>query len=211
MTTLAQRLRDDCAKHHHQVEQHPFIQKLFSGNCTLELYGHYLARLAPVYEALEAGLRALPQSSPYQTLCLPVLYRSAPLAADLQVLGQQPETADAVPLAAYLAAVDHPQRLAAGFYVRYLGDLGGGQILARILSASLGLTDEAGLRFFRYPQVTVQQCRKQAKGALDALGEDVSQDPIVNAAQTIFTLHESVFPENNADLEFRHSEERCRL
>ncbi len=196
MTTLAVRLRDDCAKDHHRVEQHPFIQKLFAGDCTREAYGHYLARLAPVYLALESALQDLPPSSPYQSLKLPVLYRSAALAADLEILGQQAAATDVVPLAGYLAAQDHPQRLAAGFYVRYLGDLGGGQILARILNRSLGLTDETGLAFFRYPHVTVDDCREQAKGALDALGEQVSHDPIVDAARMVFNLHQSVFPQD---------------
>jgi heme oxygenase len=86
--------------------------------------------------------------------------------------------------------------LPAHAYVRYLGDLNGGQVLKRLLSQSLGL-DDASLSFYEFPEITdLKAFRLHFRAALDLVGCRSSDlDAIVAEARTAFLLNIAVSKE----------------
>jgi heme oxygenase (biliverdin-producing, ferredoxin) len=57
-------------------------------------------------------------------------------------------------------------------YVRYFGDLSGGQLLARLLGTSLGLPAQA-LSFYNFPVATdARSLKEEMRAALDRAGRN---------------------------------------
>ena len=102
----------------------------------------------------------------------------------------------------YVARLDHlsrtrPPLLAAHAYVRYMGDLSGGQILREVVRRGLRLTDGAGTAFYTFAGDADAEAIKRAfRAALDALpvDDDLAQD-IVAEARDSFALHIRLFEE----------------
>lgn len=134
------------------------MASLLSGRITQPVYCALLRNLHALYESLEQALRQPLVSRLLATLDMSALSRSAPLAADLEVI-HGPGWAEAWPLqAATIGYVDRLEQLGrsdspalvAHAYVRYLGDLHGGQLLRARVAKGLGLTGEAGTRFYDF-------------------------------------------------------------
>ena len=150
---------------HTQAERRPFVRAWLSGRLTLKGYRFYLAALYPVYEVLEALIGAQQQQGHpwFVGFDWSVLARQARLRADIAALdryiaygeGGQPVNAVAEPYGHPANGLGEPyaQRVAASAdgtvasilghaYCRYLGDLAGGQLLARA-TRKLGVPPEA--------------------------------------------------------------------
>jgi len=157
---LADRLKHATQRLHRRAERTGFIHDLLTHRGTLAGYLLFLRNLLPAYEALEAGLEAQAAAGrPLAPLAQPGLYRGAALRADLDHLAgpgwptQIPvlEAAEAYAGRVRLAGTQGAGAGLAGHaYVRYLGDLNGGQILARLLARDLALP-EPGLTFYAFP------------------------------------------------------------
>jgi heme oxygenase len=76
---------------------------------------------------------------------------------------------------------------------RNLGDLSGGQILARVLTRTYGMTE--GLRFFDFEQIPKPKPYKDVyRERLDALPlTDGEQQRVVREAQLAFDLNTALF------------------
>jgi heme oxygenase len=122
-------------------------------------------------------------------------------------LGQRPATAAdccrLLPTAQAYAerlqrlAGDEPALLAAHSYVRYLGDLSGGQALGRLVRQAYGLVGSAGSRFFDFcPPEQVKAMAARFRSALDALPLGAAQQQAqVDEARWAFAQHERLFEE----------------
>lgn len=125
-------LREITQERHQAVEDLPFIQYLLHGNITQEHYVIYLAEMLEIYRHLEtlATLEGLLDD-------MPELPRANRMYEDLQELapGYQSELTPAT--RAYLQylrdlfASDRSGQLFAHIYVRHLGDMYGGKLIAR--------------------------------------------------------------------------------
>jgi len=88
---------------------------------------------------------------------------------------------------------DQPHKLAAAVYVRYLGDLSGGQIVQNRLKQTLGLPDHRGLAFYRFETPSISGLATKLKMQLndlpltDATGESLGQ-----AAAECFADHQAL-------------------
>ncbi len=118
-------------------------------------YARLLASLLPVYQSLEVGLAT--HHALFPALPLSRLARSAGLAADLAFFARRVGR-PALPAATakgYAACIDdiaatEPALLLAHAYVRFLGDVSGGQILGSVVADHLELPDRQGLQFYRF-------------------------------------------------------------
>jgi heme oxygenase len=154
----AARLRADSATIHRQTEEEAFIVELLAGRRRLADYAALAAQLRWIYEALEQEVSAARASAPVRVAALfdPRLDRLGALDHDLRALNGAAPFAHAAPLtetAAYVdrihAAADPWPTLLAHHYVRYLGDLSGGQIVADRLRHHYGIGDDA-LTFYAF-------------------------------------------------------------
>lgn len=203
MASLSLALRDRTAAAHRRVEATPFVRALLSGRMERSAYNLLLRSLHEVYAALEAALPAEPALAALHDAALP---RGAALGADLALLhgpGWRDELAPRPAALAYAArlrelAASHPLLLAAHAYVRYLGDLSGGQLLGRIVQRSYGLEAGDGTHFYRFAAPAAELARRLRAG-LDTLVVDSPQrEALLAEAQAAFLRHEQLFAELQA-------------
>lgn len=203
MTSLSVALRDGTAAAHRRVESTPFVRALLAGRMERHGYTLLLRSLREVYGALEKALAAAPLLA---VLCDPALPRGPALDADLRRLHgpawaqELTPTAAATAYAAHLAALAErqPLLLAAHAYVRYLGDLSGGQVLGRVVQRSYGLESPEGTRFYRF-EAPAADLARELRAGLDGLAlDDAERQALLAEAQAAFERHEQLFSELQA-------------
>ena len=190
---------------HAEVERSGLMQELLRGKLPRAGYCALLRNLHAIYRELEDALarRALdPRIAP---LLLPGLERAGRLARDLETLhgpGWQEELALAPAARRYrrrLRELDQraPLRLLAHAYVRYLGDLNGGQVLLRIVSRNLGLGSGEGTAFYDFgPVQTTAALAQKFREGLDAVPVDADErEDLAREARLGFLLHRRLFAE----------------
>ncbi len=199
---LSAALRAATWRAHAAVERRPFVQALLRGRFERAAYLRLLRSLAVIYEALEDALRAgaTPLLAP---LDLPALRRAPALAADLEALhgrrwrDELAAVAPAADYAGHLAtlAATAPERLAAHAYVRYLGDLSGGQLLARAVARGLALPPGRGTAFYDFGgEARARELAAQLRRALDDIGRRApTPAAIVAEAVAAFDRHHALF------------------
>lgn len=126
---------------------------LIGGRLGRNGYVALLRNLHAIYAALEDALKRHPDEPALVLLGASHLHREAALASDLNVLCGPgwPALLLAPAAATYVArlrgiADTAPILLAAHAYVRYLGDLHGGQMLKRLVARSLAAADDGACR-----------------------------------------------------------------
>jgi heme oxygenase (biliverdin-producing, ferredoxin) len=209
-TGLAQRLKHDTRALHAQAERSGVMHDLVRGRIGLPAYCALLRNLHAVYSALEAALAQAAADPCVQCLDTPALHRTASLALDLDHLHAGPWRQDFAiePAAAIYAvrlatlAASHPRLLVAHAYVRYLGDLHGGQLLQKQVMQCFALVGDQGTRFYRFgTQADVEGLRQRLRMGLaraPVTAQDV--DAIVAEACWAFDQHKALFVE----LQSRH-------
>lgn len=201
--SLAERLKLSTLALHRQVERSGMMPAFLRGSISRRHYCLLLRNLHAIYSTLEAALTEHAQAPAIAAIRRPELARSAALEADLDHLhglgwrAALPLSAPAQQYSTHLQrlALDAPQQLVAHAYVRYLGDLNGGQILRRITRSALGLSDDGhGTRFHEFPPPGVAVLAAQFRSGLDAIDLPPGElDAIVVEAQRSFAMHEALF------------------
>ena len=209
MTTLSSLLRTSTAQAHEDAEHSPFVTRLLGGDGTVEDFAALTAQLYPVYAALEDALDRYATHPAVAAVHDPALTRAPRLAADLATLygpdwaarratGEIPTLPATAVYVDRLERLDRPEALVAHHYVRYLGDLSGGQVVARLVARHYGVSADA-LGFYRFEAIAKPKVYKDAyRARLDALPlDDHARAVVVAAAVEAFGLNRAVF----ADLE----------
>jgi heme oxygenase (biliverdin-producing, ferredoxin) len=205
MGGLSERLRGETEALHRSAERSRFMGALLRGRMDRPAYCALLLNLHAVYAVLEPALMRHAQHPLIAPVFLPGLWRSAALAADLGALqGSSWAVAGELQSACLryvqrLCEVDaaQPGLLLAHAYVRYLGDLSGGQMLRRIVADSMKLPPGIGVAFYDFgPPAETLALAQAFRDGLDAVVVDPAlADALVAEAVLAFELHRSLFDE----------------
>ncbi|MEO7431382.1 MAG: biliverdin-producing heme oxygenase [Dokdonella sp.] len=198
--SLSAQLRARTRDLHTQAERSGIMRALLRGDVQRAAYVLLLRNLHAIYAALEAALEAHAAHPLIAPLYDPLLWRRRPLEQDLDALhGAEwrdlaitPTTRDYV----IVVTAANPATLVAHAYVRYLGDLSGGQILARIVQASLQLEGTAGSEFYRFATPDAGALAQRFRRQLDGIPVNAALAAIiVGEARRSFSMHVRLFEE----------------
>lgn len=195
----AARLREATSIEHRDTETRGFITRLMGGELDMEAYTRYLAQYAYVYRALEA--RATQPGDP-AFMSDPALPRLAAIESDLANLGAADWEATHPALPATQAYADHlasidvndVPRYLAHHYTRYLGDLSGGQAIAKLVARHYGATEEQ-LGFYRFELIdSPVRFKRSYREELDNLDFTEAQEAdLIAEAKAAFGFNAAIF------------------
>ena len=200
---LTDRLRLGTRDLHRQAESTGVMAALLRGTLARDSYCALLRNLHAIYTALESAIAARSGDATIDALPWPELRRQAALAHDLDTLGGPgwrerlplvPAAADYVARLQGLAAVPSPSLLLAHAYVRYLGDLHGGQLLKQRVAGRLA-PGPVATRFYEFGDAgQVQALIARFRSVLAAMQPDpVVADGMVAEARWAFEHHIRLF------------------
>ena len=161
---LSTRLRAATSEIHKEAEQRPFMRAFFAGVLPRNAYVEWLSRQWHLYRAIEVGLVALPADSGAGAVVPTSLHRADRIADDLDHLTKGAWSADAATVSVatgdYVDRIEStyefPPGLVAHAWLRYLGNVGGRDVLRRLAASSIGVDpgdDVPGLSFTDYAAV----------------------------------------------------------
>lgn len=199
---LAARLRTATAEEHEEAENMSFVTKLMGGELPIAALADFHAQHHVIYQALEAAgdeLASDPIAAPF---LFEELRRIKSLEADLEFLvgsNWREETKITDATNAYAARIREAGTWAGGYighaYVRYLGDLSGGQAIGRLMQRAYGLELD-GIRFYRFEGVKPKPFKDNYRALLDAAPfTDDQLDLVVEEAKVAFRLNTAMFAE----------------
>jgi len=185
-------------KLHLEAEKSGIISDILHGTASREGYVLLLRNLHSAYREIETGIERHRDAPGLDLLAKYKLDRAPAIASDLTALCGA-DWAERIPLLpageAYarrvtLAAQGEGSRLIAHAYTRYLGDLNGGSVLARLLAKTLGL-QPGELSLYDFSGLSSPlTLRNDYRGALDQAGAAAPDpDAIVEEGALAFSLN----------------------
>lgn len=196
---LAARLRAETSALHTAAERSPFMAELLAGRLDRPAYAALLSNLLLLYQVLESALMRHAGHPAIAPLGCAALARTSALCEDLASLAGLASIA--LPQAAadrYVARLreleaTRPESLVAHAYVRYLGDLSGGQMLRRVVARSPRLGASVGTAFYDFGDAsTVAAHARRFRDGLDR-APIVDVDAVVAEAKLAFEWHRVLF------------------
>ena len=200
---FSRQLREATDTAHQEAERSTFVEDLTGGRLPLEEHARFVRQLHAVYTALESAV-AENDDPVVAPLLVPELAREATLRADLEFLaGREWEAIEVLPSTeAYCARIRDVAATSSGgllahHYVRYLGDLSGGQILGRAIARVYELPDGLGTSAYFFAEITSPKAFKETyRTQLDALPwDDAARARVAGEAIVAFSCNTAVFHE----------------
>ncbi|MDK4295257.1 heme oxygenase (biliverdin-producing) [Corynebacterium accolens] len=202
---LSVALREETAHAHENAERSAFMQRLISGELTAEAAADLGGQLWFVYESLERAVRSVANTPIASAVADPRLERRFALEADLAALvgGDWREKIRILPAtASYVARLEEISgsavEVVAHHYVRYLGDVSGGQVIAARLGALYDIEPDA-LNFYDFSAIgKIPPYRKGYRERLDSLILTADErEALLVEAQRAFAFNSAIFAELN--------------
>lgn len=202
---LASQLREGTKHSHTMAENTAYMKCFLKGIVEKEPFRKLLANLYFVYSTLEAELLRHRNHPVVGLIYFPELNRTANLEQDLAFYYGDRWQEEIVPSEAGKIYVDQireisnsePVLLVAHAYVRYMGDLSGGQALKNIVRSALNLPPDRETKFYEFDAFPSVEARKAFKikyrDALNSLPvDDELAEKIVAEANDAFSLNRNV-------------------
>ncbi len=204
-SNLASQLREGTKHSHTMAENTAYMKCFLKGIVEKEPFRKLLANLYFVYSTLEAELLRHRDHPVVGLIYFPELNRKASLEKDLAFYYGDRWQEEIAPSEAGKVYVDRikeisnsePALLVAHSYVRYMGDLSGGQALKNIVRSALSLPPDQGTNFHQFEAFPSVEARRGFKGryrdALNSLPVDNELiEKIVAEANVAFALNRDV-------------------
>ncbi len=194
-------IRSATAQAHQDAERSDFVVGLLDGKLPVTDYALLARQHHVIYAALEEAT-AINDDPELDRFFAPELSRLDSIESDLEFLAGEAWREIAVSLAAkeyadWIRRVTHewPRGVLAHHYVRYMGDLSGGQPLLRRLQRIYGFEDGRGTAFYRFDEIPSPQAFKvRYRQMLDDLAWNESEkDHFIDEARLAFDHHATLF------------------
>lgn len=162
---------------HGDAEQAPYLTALVEGRLDRRGYADLVVQHLAAYEVLEAAAEAMRDDPVAGAFVDPALTRAPALHGDLVALlgeGWAEQVRPNAATEAYCGRMREvcstwPGGFVAHHYVRYLGDLSGGQMLKGSIEATYGIDATSGTAFYAFPLIGDLTAYKDAyRARLDA-------------------------------------------
>lgn len=203
---LSDELRAHTAGAHERAEESRFVTELMAGETCRGAFGALVVQHLAIYRALEEVLYANYTDDPIVGPFIdPALDRVAALESDLAAITHldQPDGMDELDLTpcratqtyATMLRTEHtPEMMLANHYVRYLGDLSGGQAVARLVERHYDLGQNC-LAFYTFDAISSPKTYKDAyRARLDQLSLTTTQrQRLLAEAARSFLCNQRVF------------------
>jgi heme oxygenase (biliverdin-producing, ferredoxin) len=205
---LTERLKSRTRELHLRAERSGVMGELIGGRIQAPAYVALLSNLLCLYGALEDALDAQAPALHRLGAVMPRANRASALREDLDCFSRAGWAAPRAPVAGTSAYVQRlrdvddaaAHRLIAHAYVRLLGDLHGGQVLARIVRQTFAIAPGEGTRFYEFGDAArVQALRDDFRARLAAVAlPRALADEVVAEACWSFEQHCTMFEQINA-------------
>ncbi|WP_241387586.1 biliverdin-producing heme oxygenase [Rhodococcus sp. CH91] len=207
---FAERIRLETQQAHSATENALFVSELLGGKLSPAAHAELAAQTWFVYDSLERIGRSYTDDPIVGPFLSDELLRTGALEADLAFLIGPDWRARIAPLPATVAYVERLEQVAASspeaflahHYLRYLGDLSGGQIIRRMLERAYGY-ERDGLRFYIFDEIPKPKPFKDAyRAKLDAAPLDGDQQQaVIDEANLVYGLNGALFDDLARDIE----------
>ncbi|WP_241489486.1 biliverdin-producing heme oxygenase [Leucobacter celer] len=177
-------VRESSWSDHSDSEGASFMEEIMRGRGTLQDYIDLVVQHYYMYEALEAATARFAADPDFAPFHREALVRMPALEADLvHLIGDDwRDRVEVVPATeAYAARIREVAEegwiagVVAHHYTRYLGDLSGGQMIARRVAKQHEL-DREGIAFYDFSELgSLTDFKNEYRSALDALGEGLDE------------------------------------
>ncbi len=207
-TGLATQLREGTQESHKMAESTAFMKDFLQGIIARHAFRQLIADFYFIYSALEARLEALSAHPAISAIYFTELNRKENLERDLQYYWGDNWRQEIKPSPATKVYIDRineiadnePELLAAHSYVRYMGDLSGGQALKHIVRSALDLPHNEGTAFYEFDRIPSIEAKRNFKEryrqGLESLPVDEEQaQRIVDEANRAFKLNRDIIGE----------------
>ena len=203
-TPLATALKETTLAAHESAEHSHFMENLMSGSLSARHAIALMEQLYYVYSALEEAVDTVAADQRIAGLHDPKLNRVAALEADLAgLIGDNWRSTIAPPTPATQAYTDRltgladkhaGHQIAAHHYVRYLGDISGGQVVARKLTEHYDIAAQS-LSFYDFDLgMPLPHYRTHYREQLNALPVSSSErGELLDEAVAAFSYNTAVF------------------
>lgn len=205
---LSVQLKTSTKEVHRTVETSGIMRNLMRNQLPLTQYIHLLRALYTIYVEMEAALDKNASHPVIELIHFPrELRRLETLRQDILFLTHskgdvEPCTCShVVDFANRIRWVgeNEPTLLPAYSYVRYLGDLSGGQFLSKRIGKAYGLTDQ-GLAFYAFDSITdIEHFKTVYKNGMDQIPE-AFHEGILKETYESFLAHGRFFGDMNAEV-----------
>lgn len=199
---LSVELKEATAATHDTAEKSTFMTDLMRGELAYADVVNLTSQYWFIYSALEEAVRRTSATPAVASVADPRIERLSALEHDLaemigadwrEVISPTPATQRYVATLNSLGAAQAAS-VVAHHYVRYLGDIAGGQAIARMLADAYEIPAEQ-LTFYDFAAIgKIPPYRKAYKAALDSLPIDADErEELLDAAREAFACNTAVF------------------
>ena len=204
-TPFSRVIRETSWSDHSDSEGASFMEDIMRGRGSKQDYIDLVAQHYFMYEALEAATEQVAGEAWFAGFHLPALVRMPALEADLEYLigADWRDQISATPAtAAYAARIREVgdagwvPGVVAHHYTRYLGDLSGGQMIAKLVAKQHDLASE-GIAFYDFTALgTIAAFKNDYRAALDRLGaelDDAERTRMLDEVRAAYGFNTAVF------------------